>query len=350
MLLGVIGQATKDELKGNIDETMSTVFKGLQVQHKRKTYAALHALGMLSTDLAPFMQKKYHAQFMPALIQLMAQDSKKVQTQAVSATLNFVQGLVEDPDNGSAEEVDGREILAPYTQTLFQSLVALLRSALAEKNEPLTTECLNVVHSVCNVILADFGVYFNDFMPMMQSILENIGTASMQEKKLRAKAIDTIGSIIIAVSDSDDKEPFMPGVKLVTEVLARMMQAGFSDDDPQDEAIKNTLTQSAAFLRQDFNPFMDFLIQNLMKDMKLEVDFKMENADMPSTSANAGFNVKVKGLGEQRVSVKTENLVKKTTGFGLLEQLSENMAESFAQWAPSVMACIAEHMTYAHSH
>lgn len=30
----------------------------------------------------------------------------------------------------------------------------------------------------------------------------------------------------------------------------------------------------------------------------LELDFKMENADMPSTSDNAGFNVKVKGLGE----------------------------------------------------
>lgn len=64
---------------------------------------------------------------------------------------------------------------------------------------------------------------------------------------------------------------------------------------------------------------MEFLTQHLMKDAALEVDFKMENADMPSTSANAGFNVKVKGLGEQRVSVKTENLVKKTSAFGLLE-------------------------------
>ena len=35
-----------------------------------------------------------------------------------------------------------------------------------------------------------------------------------------------------------------------------------------------------------------------MNDAMLEVDFKMENADMPSSSANAGFNVKVKGLGE----------------------------------------------------
>jgi hypothetical protein len=58
------------------------------------------------------------------------------------------------------------------------------------------------------------------------------------------------------------------------------------------------LTQSAGFLQKDFAPYMQFLTQQLMKDAMLEVDFKMENADMPSTGANSGFNVKVKGLGE----------------------------------------------------
>lgn len=64
---------------------------------------------------------------------------------------------------------------------------------------------------------------------------------------------------------------------------------------------------------------MPFLINHLIKDAQLDVDFKMENADMPQVGGNAGFNVKVKGLGEQRVSVKTENLVKKTSAFGLME-------------------------------
>mgnify|MGYP001391938718 CR=1 FL=1 len=82
----------------------------------------------------------------------------------------------------------------------------------------------------------------------------------------------------------------------------------------------------------------------------LEVDFKMENADMPSTSGNAGFNVKVKGLGEQRVSVKTENLVKKTSAFGLMEQISSNMGTAFAPYAETLLQVVTAHMTYAHSH
>ena len=67
---------------------------------------------------------------------------------------------------------------------------------------------LNVLHSVCSVVLSGFGIYFNDFMPMMKEILLNIGSSTMQDKKLRAKTIETIGSIIIAVSDCDDKTPF----------------------------------------------------------------------------------------------------------------------------------------------
>jgi hypothetical protein len=55
-----------------------------------------------------------------------------------------------------------------------------------------------------------------------------------------------------------------------------------------------------------------------VNDANLEVDFKVENADLP-TGDNQGFNIKIKGLGEQRVSVKTEALVKKTGAFGLME-------------------------------
>ena len=82
---------------------------------------------------------------------------------------------------------------------------------------------------------------------------------------------------------------------------------------------------------------MQFMTQQLVNDAMLEVDFKMENADMPSTSSNAGFNLKIKGLGEQRFSVKTENLVKKTGAFGLLVEISENMGTAFAPYAQTLL-------------
>jgi hypothetical protein len=69
------------------------------------------------------------------------------------------------------------------------------------------------------------------------------------------------------------------------------------NDDPQDEAVKNTLTQCAGFLQKEFAQFMPVLLQQLVNDANLEVDFKMENADMPA-GQNQGYNIKIKGLGE----------------------------------------------------
>lgn len=64
---------------------------------------------------------------------------------------------------------------------------------------------------------------------------------------------------------------------------------------------------------------MEFLFSHLLKDAALEIDCKVENADMPTMNKDEGFKVKVKGLGEQRVTVKTENLVKKVSAFSLID-------------------------------
>ena len=142
--------------------------------------------------------------------------------------------------------------MSNYTKPLLQALVGLLKKGIQSKHEPLQTEVLNVLHSVCSVILSDFGVYYNDFMPLMTEILQNVGSETMEDKKLRAKTIDTMGSIIIAVSDCDNKDVFKGSVIEVTSYLAQMLHSGVSNDDPQDEAVKNTLTQCAGFLQKDF--------------------------------------------------------------------------------------------------
>ena len=177
---------------------------------------------------------------------------------------------------------------------------------------------LQLLSSVANVILDDFAAYYNDFMPLMLEILENVGQASMPEKQLRAKAIDAVGSIISAVIDAEERDAFNSSIVKIAEYLSNLIAGGLSDDDPQDTAAKDTLTQCAGFLRVQFAQFMPALMQPILKDANLSLDFKMESADLPTTTDNMAMKVKVKGLGEQRVSLNTENLVKKTSAFGLI--------------------------------
>jgi hypothetical protein len=175
----------------------------------------------------------------------------------------------------------------------------------------------------------------------------------MNNKKLRAKAIETIGSIIASVADSEQKETFAQGVTEITTELAKVLQNKLDDDDPQDLAIKDTLTQCAGFLGPQFAQFMPMLLDTLVHDANLNIDFKMEQADLPSTdSKNLSFNVKVtaiKGMGEQRISMNTEAIQKKTSAFALLAQISSKMGVAFAPYCEALMPIVVENATFCYS-
>lgn len=70
---------------------------------------------------------------------------------------------------------------------------------------------------------------------------------------------------------------------------------------------------------------------------------------MPSTSDNMAMNVKVKGLGEQRVSMNTDALLRKTGAFGIITKVSENMGTAFAPYVEPLLPIVSEHMAYQHS-
>ena len=61
------------------------------------------------------------------------------------------------------------------------------------------------------------------------------------------------------------------------------------------------------------------------------------------------LKVKVKGLGEQRVSLNTENLVKKTAAFALIQQVSENMGTAFAPYVEQLLPIIVHNASFEHS-
>lgn len=60
----------------------------------------------------------------------------KMQTQATATVLSFVTGLLNEDDEAE-EEVDAKEILAPYSKQLLQALVALLQKGIQQNYEPL---------------------------------------------------------------------------------------------------------------------------------------------------------------------------------------------------------------------
>ena len=54
-------------------------------------------------------------------------------------------------------------------------------------------------------------------------------------------------------------------------------------------------------------------------------------------------------MGNQRFSMNTDALVRKTGAFSVLQRVSENMGTAFAPFVEPLLPIISQHMSYDHS-
>lgn len=161
--------------------------------------------------------------------------------------MNFAKGFLDEDEDS---EQKSSTIMVGYSKDLLMSLAALLKKGIQNNYEPLQSESIQLLATIATVIQSDFGTYYNDFMPLMTEILMNVKGDNIEQKKLRAKAIETMGSMIDAVVEENEK--FKGSVVEITKHLSTMLQGGLTDDDPQDIAIKETLIIAAGFLQEEF--------------------------------------------------------------------------------------------------
>ena len=53
-------------------------------------------------------------------------------------------------------------------------MVENLTKAVNEKNEPMQEQVMNLINSMATLIEEKFGAYFNEFMPLMEKIIDNV--------------------------------------------------------------------------------------------------------------------------------------------------------------------------------
>ena len=90
-----------------------------------------------------------------------------------------------------------------YSTDLLKSLEEMLKKGIQSNYEALTLKVLENIQMVAKVIDSDFAQYFQQFMPLMSQILENVDQTNMGNKTLRAKAIETVGEIFASITNCE---------------------------------------------------------------------------------------------------------------------------------------------------
>ncbi|KAM0923386.1 hypothetical protein ACQ4PT_005570 [Festuca glaucescens] len=296
----------------NLDQVVGMVLNSFNDPHPRVRWAAINAVGQLSTDLGPELQNQLHHVVLPALASAMDDsDNPRVQAHAASAILNFSENCRPD-------------ILTPYLDVIVSKLLVLLQSG----SQMVQEGALTALASAADSSQEHFQKYYDAVMPYLKAILMNATDKS--SRMLRAKSMECISLVGMAVG----KQKFRDDAKQVMEVLMSLQGSQMEADDPITSYMLQAWARLCKCLGQEFLPYMNVVMPPLLQSAQLKPDVSITSAGDDGESDDEG--VETITLGDKRIGIRTSLLEEKATACSMLCCYADELKEGFFPWIDQV--------------
>ncbi|KAJ7976391.1 importin-5-like [Quillaja saponaria] len=312
--LAQIAEGCSKVMIKNLEQVLSMVLSSFQDVHPRVRWAAINAIGQLSTDLGPELQIQYHHLVLPALAGAMDDfQNPRVQAHAASAVLNFTENCTPD-------------ILTPYLDGIVSKLLLLLQNG----KQMVQEGSLTALASVADSSQEQFQKYYDAVMPYLKAILVNANVKT--NRMLRAKSMECISLVGMAVG----KDKFRNDAKQVMEVLMSLQNSELETDDPTTSYMLQAWARLCKCLGQDFLPYMNVVMPPLLQSAQLKPDVTITSADSDADIDEDDESIETITLGDKRIGIKTSILEEKATACNMLCCYADELKEGFFPWIDQV--------------
>ncbi|XP_047319761.1 importin-5-like [Impatiens glandulifera] len=313
--LAQIAEGCSKVMVKNLEQVLNMVLSSFQDPHPRVRWAAINAIGQLSTDLGPDLQVQFHTRVLPALASAMDDfQNPRVQAHAASAVLNFSENCTPD-------------ILTPYLDGMVNKLLVLLQNG----KQMVQEGALTALASVADSSQEHFQNYYDTVMPYLKTILVNATDKS--NRMLRAKAMECISLVGMAVG----KEKFRDDAKQVMEVLMSLQGSQMETDDPTTSYMLQAWARLCKCLGQDFLPYMSVVMPPLLQSAQLKPDVTISSLDSDNElDESDDDSMETITLGDKRIGIKTSVLEEKATACNMLCCYADELKEGFYPWIDQV--------------
>ncbi|KAM7500304.1 hypothetical protein LguiA_024718 [Lonicera macranthoides] len=313
--LAQIAEGCSKVMTKNLEQVVSMVLNSFQDPHPRARWAAINAIGQLSTDLGPDLQVQYHHLVLPALVAAMDDyQNPRVQAHAASAVLNFTENCTP-------------ELLVPYLDGVVGKLLVLLQNG----KQMVQEGALTALASVADSSQEHFQKYYDAVMPYLKAILVN--ATDKANRMLRAKSMECISLVGMAVG----KDKFRDDAKQVMEVLMSLQGSNLETDDPTISYMLQAWARLCKCLGQDFLPYMNVVMPPLLHSAQLKPDVTITSADSDAEiDESDDESIETITLGDKRIGIKTSVLEEKATACNMLCCYADELKEGFFPWIDQV--------------
>lgn len=316
MAISSFAEGCRDVMIGELSKVLDMVLPLLQDAHPRVQWAACNAVGQMSTDFAPDIQRDFCSRVLPALIQALETAEPRVQAHAAAALVNFC-------------EESEKEWLEPYLDSLLSHLIVLLQSPKKYVQE----QVLTTIAIVADAAETKFAKYYDTMMPILFQVLQT--DMGKDHRTLKAKCVECSSLIALAVG----KEKFVPLSAQLIHTYAAIQQSIVDDDDPTASYLIQAWGRICRVLGADFLPYLSGVMPPLLEAGKAKADFQfIDDAQDAEAFDQEGWDVvPVQG---KRLGIRTSVLDEKCTAIELLSIYAAELGAGFEPYVIEILTDI----------
>ncbi|CAJ0587881.1 unnamed protein product, partial [Mesorhabditis spiculigera] len=328
-VLSTIGEGCQRSMEPKIQPIVEKLIPYLNDPHPRVQYAVCNALGQMSTDFAPHLQKHCHEKVVSALLSCLVRlDCPRVAAHAGAALVNFTEDC---PKN----------IIQPYLPKIMESLEQVLEATfkqLVEKNKKLVLEqVITTVASVADCAQDLFVQYYSRMIGPLKYILQN--SEADEYKLLRGKTIECVSLIGLAVG----RETFADDGRQIMDMLASTIP-NLAPDDPQTSYMISSWTRICKVLGPLFAPYLPIVMPAIMRSVEYSPDLTMVEEEEVDQSDPAWT---YQPMGDNKhFGIRTAGLEEKVTACEMLVCYARELKELFAPYVEQVLTQVLKNLKF----
>ncbi|KAL6943318.1 hypothetical protein ACO0RG_002311 [Hanseniaspora osmophila] len=319
MALSSAVEGCRDVLMGKIGKILDITIPLINDPHPRVQYGACNALGQISTDFAPLVQRVAHQRIVPALISRLSSDCcERVQTHAAAALVNF-------------SEEASQTIMEPYLDSLLSNLLVLLQSDKTYVQE----QALTTIAFIANAAEKKFIKYYDTLMPLLINVLKT--DTGAENRVLKGKCMECSTLIALAVG----KQKFSTYSQELIDCFIRYQKDDeMKNDDPITSYLEHSWSRLCRLMREDFIPFLPIVLPPLIETAKASQDVTLieeEEADNYQ-QYNEWDVVQIQG---KHIAIHTSILDDKVSAMELIQIYASVLRNYFAGYVEEILLEIA---------
>ena len=335
LVVGLLCENTKQHFKGDLPNLMKMILPYLNSPNQKVVYGALTALGMLSIEYNPDLQKTYYKELIPQLLKLMdcsGTINSRINTRATSCLISFSRELIlVQEDQEDEEEVNYNFIFEEYINAMSEAIANLFGKGVNDSNIILLEEVLGLISVLSHLLKSAFIPYYRKFMDGIKQLISKLNSDQLtaQQTNLKCLLVDTAGFLITGCAD--DLSTIKEDLNEIVSFLQSLIQSA-NEEDPILKSALSFYGIVCEKLKNNFAPLLsnvlEFTLKCARKAVKIHFDEAETFTDKGQNFQSMQFDMKIFG-GKKMLSINHAVLELKLTAFQTLAILVKNFRNQF---------------------